>query len=309
MNYLKRLFSKKYLRKILIDLNLSNDQSSSVEKTKVSALLLKDGFKICNIKERFTIEELQNRVVKIFNESTHSQYNMITKNGNSIEIYYRDFYKTNKKLSGFHTTDLATYTNIISNFDMKEVNGILMCGVSGSGKTTLVKELIKSSPYTKVAIYTPKEEDYSTVSRERGCELKNFEPENIEDLKNEISMFNNDKNHRAEVDKLVVIDEFLLLTNLNTKDSKVLIEEISKCLAFNRSSRLRFIFITQTLNKAVLNGFNTNICNTLLVNLPELTNYNLGEIPERLKTRLPIGKFLKICHDKSPEILFYEESK
>lgn len=303
MNYFKRLFSKKYLRKIL------NDLSLSAEETKVSALLFKDGFRIHKIKEKSTIEELQNRVVKIFNESTHSQYNMISKSGDNIEIYYRDFYKTSKKAKGFYTTDLNTYTKPLSTFEMKEVNGLLVCGVSGSGKTTIVKQLIQTSGYSKVTIYTPKEEDYLELSSQKSYELENFEPENIEELKNEISMFNNDKSHRAKVNQLIVIDEFLLLTNLNSKDSKLLIDEISKCLAFNRSSRLRFIFITQSLNKAILNGFNTNICNTLLVNLPELTNYNLGEIPERLKTRLPIGKFLKICHDKSPEIIFYEENK
>lgn len=294
MNYINRLFKSSLLLKILKDAKVGNDS------TTVAPILLTDGFYVENYIHKMN-EEIKSTVLSLFNEAVKENYNHIEKIGNKLTITKINHYES--KTVGLYSTDFISKPTIQPIYDLKNVNGIFLMGTSGTGKTTFARHLIENSNNDQVVIFTPKEEDY----QDKNWPLMGFEDEHILKLTEIIEKFNKDKEFRKELELFVIIDEFLLLTQI--KEAQKLIEAINKCLAFNRSSKLKFLFISQTLNKSQLGKFNIGLTNTKLINAPDLKNYEdtLGNIEPRFLEQLPIGKFLELSHDKRPRVLFYEE--
>lgn len=290
MNWLKRMWNKDLLKKTIEDCNLAG------EKTSVSPYWFKDGYKVKNIKHSVLIEKIKDNVLMIFNESTGADYNHIEKKRHDLYITRVNYYT---EAPGTHVSNLETYTKKIKGIDLQEVNCLFVSGTSGCGKTTLVKSILKSCSMP-IEIYSPKaEEDYPEFQNK-----KEFDEIEILSLTEKIKRFNDDKEYRKQLAELIVIDEFLLLSNINF--AKGLINELNRCLAFNRSSQLKFIFISQSINKQQLNSFNVSIVNTFLLNLKDIQNYqsSIGEVLPKYRHSLPRGKFLKKSLDDGEEILW-----
>lgn len=293
MNILQRLLNKGLLKKTVQDCNLAD------EKTSVSALFFSDGFKVKNIKHSALIAKIKENLLEIFNESTNSNYNYIEKKRHDLYIRKIDFYTSKEK--GYFSTDLETYTKKTKGIDFSQVNCLFISATSGAGKTTMAKQIIHDCNYEEVSIYSPKsEQDYP--------EFKNkydFDETEIIKLTEKIKKFNEDREYRKEINELICIDEFLLLTNV--KFAKNLIEEINKSIMFNRATNLRFIFIAQSINKQQLGTFNINIVNTFLLNLTDLQNYqsSIGSVQSKFMKKLPIGKFLKKSLDEKEEVVWF----
>jgi hypothetical protein len=279
---------------------IAHDNGMADDNTSVRPLLFCDGFKICNIKHNNLIEDIKTKMLMIFNEATSESYNHIKKKRYSITISKINYY-TDKV--GIHTTDLEKYTKEKKDFSLLNINMLLISGTSGTGKTSIAKQVLKHQNLTKnITIYTPKPEDYKGYEN-----VKSFEEQDITELINKLKLFNENKASREAAEEIILLDEFYLLVNL--KISKQLIEEINKCLAFNRASRLKIFAITQSINKSMLNGFNIALANTMLLNLPDIQNYtsSIGDIPAKFRQKLPTGKFLKFSIDEPMEVLMIND--
>lgn len=292
MNIFKRIYNTFLLKKIFKDNGLAD------EKTSVSPFILSDGYKVKNIKQNSLVEEIKEKTLLIFNEATKENYNHIEKKRHHIYISKVDYY--NEK-SGIWATDLQTYTKKIK-IDFTEINMCFIAGTPGVGKTTIAKKIEKEIHAKKITVYTPKAKDYKNYEN-----VKSFEEQDIIELTQRLKIFNEDKEHREEVDELLIIDEFYLLCNLNT--SKNLILELNKTLAFNRNTKFKIIAISQTINRSMLNNFNVALANMRLINVEDIENYesSIGKIQKKYKTKLPKFKFLKMTLDDPNEVMFIND--
>lgn len=292
MNIFKRIYNTFLLKKIFKDNGLADDNTS------VIPFLFSDGFKIKNIKQNSLIEDIKEKCLMIFNESINENYNHIEKKRHTIYIERKNYY-TEK--SGIWATDLQTYTRKIK-IDFTEINMCFIAGTSGVGKTTIAKKMASGFQAKKITIYTPKPKDYKSYEN-----VKSFEEQDIIELTQKLKTFNEDKEHREEIDELLIIDEFYLLCNLNT--SKNLISELNKTLAFNRNTKLKIIAISQTINRSMLNNFNVALANMRLINVEDIENYesSIGKIQKKYKAKLPKFKFLKMTLDDPNEVMFIND--
>lgn len=294
MNIFKRIWNRGLLKKI------ARDNGMADEKTSVTPFIFSDGFKIKNIKQNNLVEDMKNKMLLIFNEATGESYNHVEKKRHDIKITKINYYTEN---SGVHVTDLEKFTKPRAGFSLANINMLLISGTSGTGKTTIAKQILKCQTLTKnITIYTPKPDDYLGYEN-----VKSFEESDIEELTNKIRAFNENKSVRDDIEEVILLDEFYLLVNL--KSSKSLVENINKCLAFNRASRFKIIAVTQTINKVMLNGFNLSLANTMLLNLPDIQNYtsSIGDVPAKFRQRLPMGKFLKCSLDEAMEVIMIND--
>lgn len=292
MNIFKRIYNTFLLKKIFKDNGLAD------ENTSVIPFVFSDGFRVKNIRHNSLIEDIKEKCLNIFNESTNENYNHIEKKRHTIYIERKNYY-TEKK--GIWATDLQTFTKKIK-VDFAEINMCFIVGTSGVGKTTIAKRIAKELHAKNTIIYTPKPKDYREYAN-----VKTFEEGDILELTQKLKNFNEDKEHREEIDELLIIDEFYLLCNLNT--SKNLITELNKTLAFNRSTKFKIIAISQTINRSMLNNFNVALANMKLLNVEDIENYesSIGKIQKKYKARLPKFKFLKMTLDDPNEVIFIND--
>lgn len=264
ISYQKAL-KKRDIREILKDNNLYK------ETTRIN--YSKKRIVITNYKKIET-ENLE-KITKILADETGDSY-LLKRSSNRITL---EKFKQIPKKMGIYSQN--TETGILDTFaisKLKNWNGIFVAGESGTGKSELVKALTRGK---ETIIFSPKgNKDFETG--------KPFNSEMIEEIQTVIKQYKT-----LEKETIIIIDEIITFIALVKKINKELLEQMSVNFTLNRDSNLKWILITQKLNKESL--LDIGLLNYKIINHREIANFKqtLGITYIRTNIqRLQVGQFL-----------------
>lgn len=161
--------------------------------------------------------------------------------------------------------------------DLQHWNGVLVSAISGVGKSELVKALTEKK---NTLVYSPKgSEDFPNG--------QHFSEQAIREIN---SFIDNYKNIKEET--IIVIDEILTFISIVEKIDRNLLDKLSTNLTLNRSSNLKFIIITQKLNRT--SKLDLSLLNYKLISDPSVGLYeqSLGIKPKTNMIGLKRGEFV-----------------
>lgn len=264
MAFLKRK-RRKLIEEILKDKNFWKEETRI--KISSSKITIKNYKKI----ESENLEDIP----KILEEETGERFRL-KREANKIMLIK---FENPPKRKGVHFLNLENgkYKNF-SIGELKNWNGLFVCGESGTGKSVLVKELIKNK---NTIIYSPKgNEDFK--------EGKPFGEEAIKEIR---KLIDNYKELKEET--ILIIDEVISFIALSKQVDKAILKDLSVLFTINRSSNLKIILISQKLNKEA--DLDISLLNYKIINHKEIGNFKSTLGISRIKTNiqsLKVGQFL-----------------
>ena len=171
-------------------------------------------------------------------------------------------------------------TGKIDEFTLDKINnwnGLFIGAESGTGKSELVRKLIEGR---NTLVYSPKgSEDFKNGQR--------FNEQMVRDID---SFVDNFKNIKTET--IIVIDEIITFVSLVKQLNKNLLRKMSINFTLNRSSNLKWIIMTQKLNR--MGDLDLSLLNYKILNVPSIALYkeSLGVVPKTQMANLKKGQFV-----------------
>ena len=257
-------------------LEIAEDNNIRKEKTKI-----KGNIKKCSIIDYKKIPtETLEKIPSVLTDETGKRF-VITRRPNKIIL---EQFPSIPKNEGVYSQNVQNGN--IKPFrleDLKNWNGLMLYGKSGVGKSMIVSALINGK---NTKIFSPKgNKDFSRGQR--------FSIQMLKDIRELVENYEN-----LEVETWIVIDEIITFMALAKKHDKELLELISINLTLNRDSKLKYILITQKMNKDPL--LDLGLINYKLINHNEISNFTktlgISNIKTKIQT-LKVGQFLLFSED------------
>ena len=255
---------RKLIKEVLKDNNLLKDETSINIYPKTIAI---------KHYKKVDTDQIQ-KLPKVLEQETGTRYLLERKNQ---KILLRKMKNIPSKPGVFKQNIQTGKVGKFSLGDLQHWNGVLVSAVSGVGKSELVKALTDNR---NTLVYSPKgSEDFSNG--------QHFSEQAIRDIG---AFIDNYKNLKEET--IIVIDEILTFIAIVEKVNKNLLDKISTNLTLNRSSNLKFIIITQKLNRT--SKLDLSLLNYKIINDPSVALYeqSLGIKPRTSMSGLKRGEFI-----------------